>query len=234
MTDAPIINCHGDRLAPTTGQHGSNVSAQRVDELDQACLAFASQHVAAHNTLNAIDIGGGSGRQSVELARLGANVLLIDLSDSLAQVNEANRAVGRNAIRFLRQDVRTLQSDDWPRPLHLVYSQRMISFLPYGDCFSLFKSLTAICAPGAMFFVSCGGIDTEFGKTYVHRNKPIAQRFAPLQEDMQKKHDLFAPMCLYREDDLADLMITAGLRVEKCWRTDFGNPRVIASNAKIG
>src|SRR5437868_6281692 len=116
------INLYGDKLLPTTGQHGSNISEQRVDELDQACLDFVKS--LQGSVCQAIDIGGGSGAQSKRMAELGASVLLIDLSDQHKAIDTFNEQLSRPCIQFVQRDVR--EFIEWPVPINCVYSQRML------------------------------------------------------------------------------------------------------------
>ena len=60
MNSSPF-NCYNDKLIPSTGQHGANISEQRIDELDHACLDFVRARKETGHSLQAIDMGGGSG-----------------------------------------------------------------------------------------------------------------------------------------------------------------------------
>src|SRR5690349_14000402 len=100
------LNVYGDRLVPTTGIHGGNISSQRVDNLDKSSLRFAKRFYNTRKNLFAIDIGGGNGAHSKRLARLGADVILIDLTDQSANVMAFNQKIGRKAIYFHQDDIR--------------------------------------------------------------------------------------------------------------------------------
>jgi len=56
------INLYGDEYIPTTGAHGVNISQQRIDELDQACLDHISKLAIQYpnRRIQAMDIGGGA------------------------------------------------------------------------------------------------------------------------------------------------------------------------------
>jgi hypothetical protein len=221
------INLYGDRLRPS-GPHGSNISEQRVDELDQACIDYVRLCIEAVGFCRVADIGGGSGAQGKRLATLGAEVLIVDLTDQQENISRFNKTLGRDAIHFVRCDVRKLTPGEWPT-LCCVYSQRMLGCIPYFDALQLLQTLKQKAAPRGRFFLSSGGLDTEYGRDYPDRYKPVKERFAYLSTDMAEKHGIFEPECLYREKELRELMEEAGLSVIRSWTSPFGNPKVIAT-----
>ncbi len=225
MSSQPI-NQYGDTLIPTTGRHGVNISEQRVDELDQGCLDFV-RTLAPESQV--IDIGGGSGAQSKRIAELGASVLMVDLTDQAEAIMKFNNALGRQAIRFMRRDVREIKVDDWPQTVCCVYSQRMLSFLPYADALQLLVTLRDRAVPCAQFFISVGGLDTELGVDYPDADKPVEGRFERLSPAAAKKCEIYSHQCLYRANDLKQLAEAAGLPVVKLWSSAFGNIKLIAS-----
>ena len=222
---ASDFNAYGDKLIPTTGSHGANISLQRVDELDQACLDFITQRMSQYGCCYALDIGGGAGAQAMRMARLGAKVLLIDLSDQSTSIENFNNDLGRNAITFLQQDVRTITS--WPDKIDCVYSQRMLGFLRYAETLTLMTNLAQRAEPYAKFFVSTGGMQAEYASDYPDRNKPVQERFSHFSPAMSLKHGITFPECLYSDEELAQLLREAGLTIEKSWTSPFGNPKVI-------
>ncbi|MFZ2003658.1 MAG: class I SAM-dependent methyltransferase, partial [Stellaceae bacterium] len=168
MTDAPkteAMNLYGDRLVPTTGLHGSNVSSQRIDELDTACLEFIERRVAEGQTSNVLDIGGGNGAQARRMAQFGANVTFVDLTDQNDAIDGFNAALGRTAIHFHQIDVRRVRLSTISPPLDVIYSQRMMGCIRYGELRRLLKSLCRHTNPGARCFISASGLDTEYGAT---------------------------------------------------------------------
>jgi len=227
----PPLNTYGDVIVPTTGRHGSDIASQRADDLDRGCLEYVQKQLNVKKTLQVVDIGGGLGAQSMRMAKAGADVLMIDLSDRVEAIAAFNATCGREAIRFLRKDVREIK--DWPQGLGCVYSQRMINYLPYEDALSLLTMLRSYALSGAFFFFSSGGIDTEYGKEYPDRDKPMEERFAFLTPTMGAKHSITSKVCLYREAELCFLAEKAGLTVHHAWTSPFGNPKVVAYK-KVG
>ena len=226
MTKA--INQYGDKLAPTTGKHGSNISEQRIDDLDQACLTFVKERIAQGLPCQAVDIGCGSGAQSKRMADLGASVFMADLTDQQQLAAAYNAKAGRVALRFIQRDIREIMPETWPQTLDCVYTQRMLGALPYRDALQLMTFLKSRAAPDAHFFVSASGYDAEYQNGYPDKDKPVEERWALLDPAIGAKHNVLIPQCLYRASELAQMLEKAGLTVERFWTSPFGNPKVIA------
>ena len=220
-----MFNIYNDSLISTTGRHGSSISEQRVDELDEACLDFVRAAVVRKGKCNAVDVGGYTGAQSKRMAELGADVLLVDLTNQEEQISKFNKGHKRNPIHFVQQDVETV---DWKSPLDCVYSQRMINYLPYRPGFLLLQRLRKAAAPEAQFFISSGGMKTEYAADYPDRDKPVTDRFSVLSPAMAEKHNIKSKVCLYDEGELRDITQRAGLKVLRSWTSTFGNPKLIA------
>lgn len=228
MTRTDSMNLYGDRLVPTTGFHGSNVSSQRIDELDTACLDFIRQRMEERGRLAAIDIGGGNGAQARRMAELGATVTFVDLTDQRQAIDAFNHALGRRAIDFHQVDIRSLDLAALAPPFDVIYSQRMMGCIRHADLRRLLKSLFEHATAGARCFVSASGLDTEYGATYPHRDLPVEERFAPIAQELAAKHQMYAPECLYREHELVELVAACGFTLITSWRSPFGTPKVIA------
>jgi uncharacterized UPF0146 family protein len=226
------LNAYGDRLLPTTGRHGGDISSQRIDELDGACLDFVRELREKGIVPTAIDIGGGNGAQSRRMAELGAAVVLVDLTDQHDNISSFNQSIGHEAIRFYQDDIRTIDIASFSSFFHLIYSQRMMGCIRYDELGELFRALYRWAMIGARCFVSAGGLDTEVGQDYPHRNFPVADRWSPIAPKMASKHQIFAPQCLYRDKEFADLIFASGFSVVRRWTSPFGNPKVIAEKTK--
>ena len=163
------------------------------------------------------------------MAELGASVFFVDLTDQNDAVNIFNSHLGRQAIKFVRQDVREIQ--EWPESIDCVYSQRMLGYLTYEDARQTLSLIKSRSTAGACFFLSAGGLNAEYGVEYSGRYEPIESRFGRLSDDMAAKHDIYAQQCLYTENELRKLTEMAGLKIQKSWTSTFGNPKIIAVNA---
>lgn len=222
------FNIYGDRFIQTTGFHGTNISQQRLDKLDTSCLSFIENRLSSSISLQAIDLGGGTGAQSKRMARLGAQVVLIDLSTIRTEIEAFNLAEKTGKITLLNKDARHIPEEEIPSKIECFYSQRMINYIPYGDALSLIYRFKMKSSATAKFFISSGGIETEYGRTYLEKDKPVQLRFGPLSEEMSKKHGINALVCLYREQELCDLLEQSGLKILDSWTSTFGNPKIIA------
>jgi trans-aconitate methyltransferase len=213
-------NLHGDAFRPAGQGRGVDISHQRQDELDIACLDFIRALVKKGETVSALDLGGGFGAHSLRMAEAGAAVTMIDSGDSFDP--------GVSGVKFLKKDFRAVTSEDAPENFHVLYSQRAIHYIPYNEALGLLKRLVSRMAPGGCVFISAAGFDTEYGKTYPHRDKPVEQRFAPVLPDMAAKHDICQPVVTYAEDDMKRLLEEAGLGDVKISVSAFGNIKATA------
>ena len=221
---AATLNLYGDRLVPTSGRHGGDIASQRIDDLDRACLEFC---LSLGPGAAAVDIGCGLGAQGFRLAALGTAVTLcdpVDISDRVTQFNALFPAI---PVRFLQRDARELSAGDFGRPLDIVYSQRAIHFLRFGEAQALLEMLRGVCRPHARFFISASGIDTELGDGYAGKASDVTERMATLAPAMVEKHGVHDEICLYAADDLAGLGEAAGLAVISVTASDFGNKKAI-------
>lgn len=225
------LNPFGDRLLPTTGRHGGDISSQRIDELDDACLNFVRKLRHDGVVPSAVDIGGGNGAQSRRIAQLGANVVLVDLTDQQYNVSSFNQSIGREAIRFYQTDIRDIDIMALSIFFDVIYSQRMMGCIQYDELSKLLQILYSCAPKSARCFVSVGGLDTEVGIDYPHLNLPVAKRWAPIAPKMAVKHQIFAPQCLYREEEFVDLVTASGFSLVRSWTSPFGNPKVIAEKS---
>lgn len=223
-------NLYNDTFIPTTGSHGANIAAQRVDELDDASLQFVKQTVAQKGSCCAVDIGGAMGIHSRRMAKAGANVTLIDLVDQTkGLIADTNAELGREAIRFIQGDVRTLDPALRPDGVDAVYSQRMLSFIPYPDAVRMIEAVRPHVKEGGRFFLSAAGLNSELGQGYVDAGRPVAQRFGPLAPAIAQKNLMTNPVCLYTVDEFTAMLEKAGLKVERAWASEFGNVKAIAA-----
>ncbi len=229
MTKTPF-NIYGDANIPTTGAHGANITEQRVDRLDAECLDFVSSLTEQHAARNiqAVDLGGGSGRQSMRMAALGADVLLIDLSDQEPSAQQFNQEDARGKVRFLRKDMREIADAEWPASIDCIYSQRAMNYLRYNAALDILSQLRRRASDHARLFLSMGGLETEYGRCYMARDLPIEKRFGKLSPDMAAAHGIHADICLYRESELVELVKAAGFTPITSWASDFGSPKIIA------
>ena len=225
------INEKGDVFLPTEDGHGVDISSQRQDELDICSCQMIRERAAAGNEVHVVDLGGGFGAHSIRMAEAGALVTMIDLSSE--SVDFLKKAVGQGiitsgSVRLVQKDFRDIADLDLPEKIDVLYSQRAIHYVPYKEVLLVLSRLSHRMAGNGAVFISAAGFDTEYGKTYPDRDKPVEERFAFVAKDMQKKHGITHKLVTYKEEDMARLLETSGFRDIKVTRSDFGNIKAMA------
>lgn len=225
------LNQYGDRFKPTDDGHGVDIASQRQDELDILSLAFVREQVAAGKKICAVDLGGGFGAHSIRLAEAGARVTMIDIADMASEnfrkaVDE--KRVAPDSLRFVGKDFTLLSAEDLPADIDLLYSQRAIHYAPYNEAKNVLSLMFNRMVKGGMVFISAAGYDTEYGKTYPDRGKPVQDRFNFVTADMQAKHGITHKIVTYTETEMKDLLESAGFSEVKVTRSAFGNIKATA------
>jgi malonyl-CoA O-methyltransferase len=114
--------------------------------------------------LEVVDVGCGTGRHSSWMARAGARVTAIDLSEGM--LDKALRKEGAEGIRFVRADL------EQPLPLPEAAFDRVLSSLVLehiSHLAGLFSEMRRICRPGGAVVISAmhpammlGGVQAGF------------------------------------------------------------------------
>lgn len=226
MTEEPI-NEYGDTSVSTTGAHGIDVASQRIDALDRAALRFALDVKSG----GAIDIGCGLGHQGIRFALLGLETTLVDLIDLADRTETVGALLGlEERLTWRETDARELTSEDLPRPLRIAFSQRFLHYLTFeeaADLLSLLAETMRTDAGPGRLYVSASGIESELANGYADRDRPVADRFAPLSSEMQERHEITAPVCLYDAADMAALFEAIGIQPVDISTSAFGNVKAI-------
>ncbi len=217
------LNKYGDQFKPTDDGHGVDIASQRQDELDLASLAFIRD---AKKPVMAVDLGGGFGAHAVRMAEAGADVTMIDIADMTTENFKKTAVSGK--LKFVQRDFAALVPSEIPEDFAVLYSQRAIHYVPYDDAKKILSMMFNRMAKGGAVFISAAGWDTEYGKTYPHRDRPVAERFDFVAPDMQAKHGIAHKIVTYREEELAALLKEAGFTDVKATRSAFGNIKATA------
>lgn len=221
-----ILNTYGDQCLSAALGFGADISSQRIDDLDSESIAFASK---LKKPFYAIDLGCGYGAHSARFAKVGANVIAVDIADQSANIAESleKEGLASDAIRFMRINV--LDDLSWMAPADIIYSQRMIHYFKFNQALNLMANLHRKLKTTGKLFISASGINSELGNGYPDKLTSLHDRFNTLNPEMAKKHGITSPVCLYSEEDLRNLLEQAGFRVTKIWASAFGNIKAIAS-----
>lgn len=216
------LNQYGDAFKPTDDGRGVDIASQRQDELDLAAVAA----VQARKTPAVVDLGGGFGTQSLRFAAAGASVTMIDLADMASENFARAVAAGQAAegqLRFVKKDFSAITAADIPDSIDILYSQRAIHYVPYAEAKRILTQMFNAMSKGGEVFISAAGWDTEYGKTYPDRDKPVEERFSMVAPDMQEKHGITHRIVTYAEQDMEKLLKESGFADIRVTRSGFGN-----------
>lgn len=214
-------NCYGDSLDIGNAGHGVDIATQRRDDLDNICLAQIAQ-VAARETASifAADVGCGQGSMAYAMASLGANVVAVDKENLLT--------FHHNNITHVVDDMREALAK-YNEKFHVILCQRTIHYLPYTEAEKTLRSMRQALHPEGILYLSASGLDSELGNDYPAKERRVQYRFCHLEGSMARKHQILAPVCLYRQQELRILVSDAGLNVAVSWVSPFGNIKLVAS-----
>lgn len=219
------INIYNDEKIDTTGAHGTDIAAQRMDDLDRACLG----HIIRHAPLGgvALDIGSGSGYHALRMAALGARVVSVDLMDMRAAVAAVTGAYPALDLRHVVARIEEFARPEGRLPVSILYSQRMFHYLRFEESVRILSELRSWMAPEARAYISVSGLESELGQGYGDAGKPVRDRWARLAGPMGAKHGILEPVCLYREADMVALAKAAGFAQARVWSSAFGNIKAV-------
>ena len=209
---------------------GIDVASQRADDLDERCLAFLDARFAQNPTTrpSALDLACGRGGQTLRMVASGALVTAVDRHDHGADIQ---RALSGRLIpqppHFIQADFRALPEALPDAPYDAIICQRAIHYLRYAEAVTAVRAWTHYLKPGGRVFLSASGLNSELGRRYPHRDRPVAERYGYLASDMADRHAIQQPVCLYEAMDLVDLLHAAGLGVADVFLSPFGNVKAM-------
>ena len=214
------LNFYGDILFPTTGVHGADVASQRLDDLDKESIREVLS--LEHPRVTCVDLGCGFGWHGARLAMLGADVHTFDLLPE-STLSIFLRENTRLLLSHRSGDLRHLKLENLPEEVNIAFSQRFIHYLTYEEAQHLIQTIDERCSPAACFYLSASGLNSELGQNYDGSSVEIHDRFSRLSPEMQSKHGIWEPVCLYSESELTELMVSNGFKASKVWKSKFGN-----------
>lgn len=226
MANQPeALNLYADKAVFLAAGHGADIASQRADDLDM----MAIEHTRSRQCTFAIDIACGAGGQSIRLAQQGATVIATDIVDMTKVVTAAAAAATPPVnISFAQLDMRALDKLYVEMPADVIICQRAIHYLPFPDAVEIIRGISKLLATDGRLYISASGINSELGDSYSGCNNFVEERYAELSPAMRDKHGIHGPVCLYSEDDMAQLLIQGGLLPVTIFASAFGNIKAVA------
>ena len=201
--------------------HGVDISSQWADQLDLEALRFVVSPGIPKRV--AVDLGCGLGTQGIRFAVLGCKVVLYDIADIGERVERVRQALAVPELEFRNIDLREATPEHFPPDVGVAYSQRFIHYLRFEEASRLLAMLAGRLCARARLFLSASGLQSELGIGYAHASHPIEHRFAALDAEMQARHGVREPVCLYAQEELERLVVAQGFAAIRTWRSPFGN-----------
>jgi len=223
------FNLYGDDRALLSNGHGVDIASQRADDLDEMALERIHSLIASGVFYPfAIDVASGAGGQALRMALTGADVLAVDLFDFSSAIYEG---VSRNdlggRVSFLQWDMRKLDEIKFGRNADVIVCQRAIHYFPFQAAVDIVERLDGLLQDDGRLYLSASGIQSELGDGYEGCRDALEVRYAELSENMQEKHGILGPVCLYSEEDMVKLLSTAGFEIERVSSSAFGNIKAV-------
>ena len=222
-----ILNKYGDKLIQTTGSHGADISAQRMDDLDKKALKYVLRN--AEKNLKGLDAGCGYGIQSVRFALLHVEMHLIDMLDMQQRIRNISKNLFlTNKLIYIQKDIKEINATDLPPNIDFVYSQRFIHYLTYDEAKTFVSTISKLLKKKGVVFISASGIHSELGTNYKGNNLHIEKRYCKLSPSIASKHNILEKVCLYSKEELSALLRENKLMIQEIWESPFGNIKAIA------
>jgi|GEM_PF-389038 len=230
------INKYGDVRSATVTGHGVDIASQRTDDLDKKALAFIKSLTRnREGNIRVLDVGCGPGGQAVRMVQAGASVTALDMVNYSEQINTSMRRAGLESGLEFRQAQIPQDIDRRANPnlvleeVSIIFSQRMIHYLPLKRAQRALAVFRDICEEGGRLYLSASGLTSELSDGYKAKNRPLANRFGLVSKAIAEKHAIYQPVCLYTLDELATEVEVAGWQIEEAFLSPFGNVKIVAS-----
>ena len=212
---------YGDDLSRLAGTgHGADIGSQRMDDLDQLAVKYLAG--LPQDMRVACDMGCGKGGLVSHLCDTGAVVTGVDVNPMPdTPVFTHGRAT------YIQADLRDTDFS-FLEGVNVVTCQRTIHYFPAAMAVYLLSEVRRRMLDTGVLFISASGLNSELGNGYPHAMHPRYHRFAKLSPAMRQKHGIAAPVCLYTEPDLGEVLTAAGFMVETRFTSPFGNIKMVA------
>lgn len=210
-------------------KYGVDVASLRADDLDKLMLKVITARSACGESLSVLDIGCASGAQSWRMSKAGAKVTGLDIADfgdnfSL-HIEELKQSDWTGELKFVQAGVM-----NWlvgaNEEFDIVCCQRMLHYLPYRQAKILLKEIAKM--KDVILYLSVTGATSAIATNYTELSKGVDDRFGHIEETLQAVFSITAPVCLYYESELLELLRECGFEIKQSRVSDFGNIKVVA------
>lgn len=206
--------------------YGIDVAVRRADDIDKKMVAFV-QESAKNPCITVLDLGCGAGGQSVRMANTGACVTGIDVggyTEAFKVLRESN-GLTQQQLNFIQGDVEDLDTVLSGREFHMCCFQRTLHYLPYAQALEVLVWLRGHVSK--KLFISVTGVESDIGRNYADKNKPVGERYCSLHKEDSEAFSLDEPVCLYTPEEFIVLLQDSGWKVDECWVSAFGNIKAV-------
>lgn len=218
------INEYGDRPIRLSESFGTDISSIRLDDLDKRYFGHV---LSAQEKPVCVDLGCGLARPSIAAATIGGVVTLYDSLELKDRFEFLSETIPLPNLAFRKVDLSDCAPDVFPDNIDIIYSQRTLHYLTYGQVLELIRMLCERAVSGARLYLSVSGLRSELGVGYGGASLPVEERHHTLGQEMAEKHDILQPICLYTEEDMERLGKDAGLLAIDVYSSSFGNIKAI-------
>ena len=215
---------------PIGGGRGVCASFYSPDELDRRALAFAEDIVGGVDSdgLRALDLGCSPYfPMAARLARLGLTVDAFDIELPVREFPRINERLD-NRVNYLVRDLSDSRQKTLSRKYLLLYANRLLSHLRFEDARRILREFSDASVAGSRLFFSLSSLESDLADNYPHVSKPVAERYAAVQNERTTENRIFMPMCLYGDEDVTHLLAGTKFVVMKQFKSPSGSIKVVA------
>jgi methylase of polypeptide subunit release factors len=197
-------------------KYGVDVSSLRSDTLEKKLLREVV--ITANPTV--LEIGCGAGATARRLAAIDAVVTAVDIND-----HEAWR-LSSKSITYVAADVRRwLRLTSQQQSYMYGLCSRTLHYLQYNDAVSVLCELKNIVTK--KLYLSFSGLTSALAVGSNQVECSVDKRYGYLANDVQTTYQIYAPITLYNQSEVADLLQHTGWSIEEIRTTAFGNIEVV-------